>query len=293
MKRNYQTLTIILITTLLISYLLNANLIVKSILDHTNLFLTKLFPTSFIIYILSSILIDYGIINLLSKLKLNGNITYVTLMSFISGFPSGAKYTKELLDKNLISDKTANYLITYTNFPNPIFLLGPISTILNKKLAIKLLFIIIISNFIISLIFKPKEKDIVKTKNVPPTTIAISLKNATYNAIKTLLIVYSTSLFFYLISVIITKYFTFSPLNYVILNSVFDLTKGIFSTPIISDITTRALIILILLSLGSISIHIQIKSIISDTSIKYKNYLLGRILQVTIAITLFLLIRNN
>lgn len=292
MKKKYQTITIIILLLLLMTYLLNANTIVKSILEYTNLFFTKLFPTSFIIFIFSSILIDYGIINILSKSKLDGNITYVTLMSFISGFPSGAKYIKELLDKKLISTQTANYLITYTNYPNPIFILGPVATILNKDISLKILLTTIISNLIISRIFKPKEKDKTQVLKTNETDFSNSLKKATYNAIKTLLIVYSSSLFFYLITVIINQYITLSPLNYVILNGIFDLTKGIFSTTIISNITTRSIIILTLLSFGSISIHIQIKSIIADTPIKYKNYLLGRIIQVIIAIPLLLLLIN-
>lgn len=290
MKRNYQNIVLFIILILLMTYLLNANIIVKSILDYTNLFITKLFPTSFIIYITSSILVDYGLINLISKLKLNGNTTYVTVMSFISGFPSGSKYTKELLDKNLISEREANYLITYTNFPNPLFILGTVSTIIGKNYALKILLVITISNLIIAFLFKPREKEIIKYKKQSPKDFAVSLKNATDSSIRTLLIVYSSSLFFYLITVIINTYITLSPLGYVLLNGIFDLTKGIFSTPIISSILVRSIIILIFLSIGSISIHIQIKSIIADTSIKYKNYLVGRILQTIISISLFLLI---
>ncbi len=290
MKRNYQNIVLFIILILLMTYLLNANIIVKSILDYTNLFITKLFPTSFIIYITSSILVDYGLINLISKLKLNGNTTYVTVMSFISGFPSGAKYTKELLDKNLISEREANYLITYTNFPNPLFILGTVSTIIGKNYALKILLVITISNLIIAFLFKPREKEIIKYKKQSPIDFAVSLKNATDSSIRTLLIVYSSSLFFYLITVIINTYITLSPLGYVLLNGIFDLTKGIFSTPIISSILVRSIIILIFLSMGSISIHIQIKSIIADTSIKYRNYLVGRILQTIISILLFLLI---
>lgn len=260
-----------------------------SIINYTNLFITKLFPSSFIIFIFSSLLIDYGIIQLLSSTKINGNIIYVSLMSLISGFPSGVKYTKELLDKNLISPKTANYLITYTHFPNPIFLLGPISSILTKPLALKLLMIIIISNTIIAIIFKPKKETFTlpKTSN---TSFATSLKKATYASLKTLTIVYSSSLFFYLISIIITKYISLDPLNYVILNGLFDLTQGIFSSPIISSITTRAIVILFFLSFGSISIHIQTKSIIADTSINYNKYLLGRVLETIIALSLFIIL---
>ena len=290
MKKNSKNATIYILLILLISYILNANLIIKSILNYTKLFITKLFPATFIIYIISSLLIDYGIINILSKGKINGNILYVTLMSLISGFPSGAKYTKELLNKNLITVEEANYLITYTNFPNPIFVLGSISTILNKTLAVKILISLIISNLIIALILKPKEKT-KKTnqKYIINPIFSISLANASLNALKTLVIIYSTSLFFYLIVVIITKYITFSPLNYVIINCLFDLTKGIFQTSIISNTFIKTIIILILLSFGNLSIHNQIKSIISDTSIKYNNYLLGRIIQ-TIFSLIFLLL---
>lgn len=295
MKKKYQIPIIISIILLLILYIINANLIIKNILDYTNLFINKLFPTTFIIYILSSILIDYEIINILSTKRTNGNIIYVTLMSILSGFPSGVKYTKDLLDKNLITKETGNYLITYTNFPNPLFLLGSISTVLNKKLTLKLFIIIIISNLLIAIIFKPKKlsNNENKYKLEKKIDFSTSLKNATNNSIKTLLIIYSTSLFFYLISVIINKYFSLVPINYIILNSFLDLTKGIFSTTLLSNIKIRAYIILVFLSFGSISIHMQIKSIISDTSLKYKNYLLGRIIQVLIASFLFFLITKN
>lgn len=290
MKKNYQLLMIIFILILLGTYIINSDLIIKSILDYTNVFITKLFPASFIIYILSSILIDYGIINYLSKLKLNGAIAYITIMSFISGFPSGAKYTKELLEKKLISEEEANYLVTFTNFSNPIFLLGAVSNILTRKIAIKILIISIISNFIIYLIFKKKAKNNIDIILCTKNNFSLSLKNGTNSAIKTLLIVYSSSLFFYLISVIINHYIFFSPINYILVSGFFDLTKGIFSTALISDITIRTLLILIFLSFGSISIHIQVKSIISDTSIKYKNYLLGRIIQLLISIFIFFVI---
>ena len=290
MKKNYQLLVIIFVVVLLSTYIINSDLIIKSILEYTNIFITKLFPASFIIYILSSILIDYGIITYLSKLKLNGAISYIAIMSFISGFPSGAKYTKELLEKDLITIEEANFLITYTNFSNPIFLLGSISNVLTEKIAIKILVVTIISNFIIYLLFKVKSKKNIVTISTVGGDFSTSLKNGTIGAIKTLLIVYSTSLFFYLMSVIINKFIFLSPINYVIVNSFFDLTNGIFSTVLLSDVTMRTLLILNFLSFGSLSIHIQVKSIISDTDIKYKNYLLGRILQVLISIVIFLII---
>lgn len=287
MKKNKQNIIIYILIILLITYLINSTTIVKSINYYTNLFITKLFPTSFIIYITSSILIDYGIINIIGNPKI-----YIIFMSLLTGFPSGSKYIKELLDKGLIDTNLANHLITYTFFPNPIFILGTVSTILSKTLSIKILLITIISNYIISLIFKQKKKQTKLTNNLilPKKNFSMSLKEATYGSIKTLLIVYSSSLFFYLITVIINKYLYLSPILYVIINGLFDLTNGIFKTTILSNINLRALLILYFISFGSIAIHIQIKSIISDTNIKYKNFFLARIIQLLISSLLFLII---
>ena len=99
-----------------------------------------------------------------------------------------------------------------------------------------------------------------------------------------------TSVFFYLITVIINKYLTLTVFSHVILNGVFDLTKGLFSTILISNELLRSLHIIIFFAFGSLSIHIQIKSIISNTSLKYKKFILGRILQIMISIPLFLLL---
>ena len=146
-----------------------------------------------------------------------------------------------------------------------------------------------IYNLILNKKFLKSKKNIV-TISKAKVDFSTSLKNGTIGAIKTLLIVYSTSLFFYLMSVIINKFIFLSPINYVIVNSFFDLTNGIFSTVLLSDVTMHTLLILTFLSFGSLSIHIQVKSIISDTDIKYKNYLLGRILQTLISIVIFLII---
>lgn len=294
MKKNYQrTIIILLLVILLILYTINSPLIINSIISYTKLFITKLFPTNFIFFIISTILIEQGLVQLISnKLKLNGSIFYVTIMSILSGIPSGAKYTKDLLNKNIISTKTANYLLTYTHFPNPMFVLNTVTILTNEKIAIKILFILIISNLLIAFITKPNKNT--KEDYIIPDTIdkdfASSLSKAIIDAIKVIIIIYGTSIFFYLITVIINKYLTLNTINYVITSGIFDLTKGLFSISLLSNELLKSLLIIIFFSFGSLSIHIQIKSIISNTSLKYKNFLLGRIIQIMISIPLFLIL---
>ena len=139
---------------LTILYLTNSVLITKQILIYTKLFIEKLFPASFLFFTLSTLLIEYNAIETLTKLiHKNGATLYVTLMSLISGFPSGSIYTTELLKKGIITEKTANYLIKFTHFPNPVFILGPVSLLFpNKTYTYKILISIILANFIIAFI---------------------------------------------------------------------------------------------------------------------------------------------
>ena len=291
MKKTYQRIIIItFLLTLLILYTINSTLVIKSILDYTNLFITKLFPTNFVFFMLSTILIDQGLIELINnKLKLNGSIFYVTIMSILSGIPSGSKYTKDLLEKDLISTKTANYLLAFTHFPNPMFVLNTVTILLNKTIALKILISLILSNLIIALIFKPSKKEVITINDSPSKDFSESLSKAIIDSLKVILIIYGTSVFFYLITVIINKYLTLNVLSHVLLNGIFDLTKGLFSVSLLSNKLLKSLLIIIFFSFGSLSIHIQIKSIITNTSLKYKYFILGRLLQILFATILFLL----
>lgn len=285
MRKTYKTIILLVsLITLLVIYFFNSEYIIKCFLDYNELFYTKLFPVSFIFFILSTILIEYKILDII---PININSIYVYLLSFISGFPSGAKYTKELLNNDNITKKEASTLLLFSHFPNPLFVLGPISLVLNKKICIKLLLSIILSNLLILLFTKKHKKK--NNSIIYPNSFSNVLKKSIYKSIKTIILIYGTSIFFYLISSIIIKYFTFNPYYYVLLSGTFDLTKGIFSTTIINDIIIRSIFILIFISFGSISIHMQVKSILEDTSL-YKSFIKGRIIGTILAIIIFLLL---
>lgn len=294
MKKTYKSILILVtLITLLILYLINSNIIVNAIIDYSILFLTKLFPVSLLFFIFSTLLIDYGLIELIQYyLKINTSSLYVLLISAISGFPSGAKYTKELLEKNLIDENTANKIIMFSHFPNPLFILGSVYLVLkDKEICLKLLLAIIISNIIIYIFSKDNKstKNNIKKLKVP-SNFSNVLSKAVTNAFNTLLLIYGTSLFFYLVATIITKYITLNTNSFIILNGFFDLTKGVFSTTLLNNLTLRAIYILIFISFGGLSIHMQVKSIITDTSIKYKYFFIGRIIGTILALIIFILI---
>ena len=233
MKKNYKNNFIItFLIIILILYTINSNLVVNSILEYTELFIKKLFPASFIFFIISSLLIDYNLPEKLSKLlHINGAIFYIVIMSMISGFPSGSKYIKDLYQKNIIDIKTANYLITFTHFPNPIFILGSVTTIFKNKIyPVYILISLILSNLLIGLITHPKNKSKMAYIKKDNKSFSIYLTNSITSSIKTMIIIYGTSIFFYLIVTIINNYLKLNLYSYILLNGIFDLTKGIFLT---------------------------------------------------------------
>ena len=287
MIKNSILLFLIVITSLTI---LNASLLTKEIVTYTNLFITKLFPSNFLFFTLSSLLINYNIIEKISKLlHHNGSTLFVTIMSLISGYPSGSIYIKKLLNENLITTKKANYLIKFTHFPNPIFILGPVSLLFkNKIFSTKILLSLILSNFIIALIFYRKEKDKEIIYKTSKNSFSKNLTNAITSSFKVIITIYGISLFFFIIGKIITLYLNLEIIPYILISGIFDLTNGIFKTSLITDDILKAIIIIIFFSLGGISVNMQIKSIISDTNIKYKNFFLARLLQLLFATIIFL-----
>ena len=288
MTKNIKRLLVLtLLFTLLILYIKESNLIIKEYLNYTNLFITKLLPSVFIIYILSDLLINYGIINLLNKITKYPTTIYILLISLISGFPSGPKTIKNLKEQNYISEEESNKLIKYTHFPNPIFVFSTISLITKN---IKIIYIsIIISNLII--LINNKTQSTNKLPNIKEKDFTSVLSNSIINTLKIIILIYGTSIFFYLISVILIKYLNTKKL-YILINILFDLTKGIQTTSLINNQTLKDLIIILLLTISPLNINIQIKSILSDTNIKYINFIKGRVTSCILTSIIYFLLKS-
>lgn len=291
MKKTSKSILILVTLIILLSmYLINANLIIKEIINYSILFLTKLFPVSFLFFIISGLLIKYGLIQLISKyLNLNTSSLYIFILSLLSGFPSGSKYTKELYNEKLLEKEAANNILMCSHFPNPLFIFGTVNLVIkDHTLTLKLYCALFLSNLLIFIFMKKShlkfnynyviEKDF-------STNLSLQIKES----FNTMLLIYGTSLFFYLIAVIIIRYLVLDSYTYIFINGLFDLTKGILSTSILNNSITKVLYILFFISFGGISIHMQVKSILTDTDLNYYYFLKGRIVGTVLAFIIFVL----
>lgn len=300
-KKDYSNVIILILVLLLGFILFYPSFVITEVESALSVFITKYFPAVFPIYIITDLLIHYHFPEKLAQkldffcrkvLHCDGSCAFVILISMISGFPSGARCTNELLEEGTISTNMANYLISFTHFSNPLYILGTCFLMTkNRVLTICILFCHFFANFVIAFIVRPKS--IEKTKNEPVTIRPISFVNALSNSIlntfQLMFLLLGTSILFFVLSGIFSLLLQNNPYQYLI-TGIFELSKGILSMPASLSVTGQGIVILLFLSFGSFSVHMQVLSIIKDTTIKYRNFLLGRISQVAISIFLFILL---
>ena len=298
---NIFTLSIIL---LFIFFLISKNKVVlESTTFSISLWKDTLFPNLFPFFILSKILIEYDLINPINKVlsifftklfKLPKDYSYILLISLISGYPSGAKYINDLLDKKLISINNANRLLTFTNYANPIFILGFIRYLLNKKLAFIIFISHILSGLITGIILninKPIENNINIQGNKNYPKIGNLLKESIIDSINTLLLLLGIITLFLLISNFLKITFNLNNSLYLLLSSLLEMSNGIININLTNmGINLKAILIAGIISFSGFSIHAQVLGILSNYKIKYKYFLLSRILHSIIAIILVYLL---
>lgn len=268
------------------------------ILESSNIWLYNLVPSMLPFYVISDLLINYGLIDILAFLfkkiinklfNVSENASFVIFFSMFTGFPSSAKYLKNLLDLNYISIEDANKIIRFTHFSNPLFIINVIgNTIIgNKKIGFLILLSHYLSNFIIGFLYRKEQTQKITTKRVKNTKSFGSILTTSFiNSFDSLLIVLGGLITFKILTSIIFHYFGF---NFII-SSLLEITQGLFALKNLTlNIELKALIAVAMISFGGFCIHTQVYSILSETKISYKNYFFSRILHVIIATTILTL----
>ena len=285
---------ILIIISLLL--LINSSLIINTVIYSINLFKKSIFPSLLPFFIISELLINYGFIEFISKLfkrlmklfKINPNASFILVMSMISGFPSNSKYTKDLYLKGIINEYDASKILMFTHYSNPLFIMGAISiTFLhNKKIGLFILIIHYLTNFIIGLLLRNLIKTDINITNIDKQeskSFSIVLKEAILNSFNTLFLILGTIIVFLIITNLLNEYIAFNPLIKGIISGILEMTGGISNISSLNiSLKLKSTLIGMILSFGGISVHMQVKSIIADTPIKYHPYLLARLLHCSI-----------
>lgn len=302
MKKIINFLLLIFFLYITLQIFLNSNEVINSVIKSINIWKNKLFPTLFPFFIISDFLINYGLIDYLyiifNKMfsiifKTSGIGSFVFFLSMISGFPSSAKYIRDLYNSDYINHSEATKLLTFTHFSNPLFIIGFISNYIPIKYCILILIVHYFTNIIIGLLFRNSYISLNnKKKSTQCKSFNIVLKESISKTIDSLLLILGTITFFMIINTIINNLNINNSIK-VFLNCFLEMTNGINYIGLsLLDVKIKVIIITMILSFGGISVHFQILSFISNTKIKYQPYLIARLLHCSISGILVFIIIN-
>ena len=301
MKKNIGNLLFItLLIVLSYEVIKESTIVISSVRLSIRIWQNNIFPSLFPFFIISNILISLhlpemlGSIfqNLMYKLfKINSNTAFILFLSIISGFPSSAKYTKELLDNNLIDNDDATKILTFTHFSNPLFVIGILGNVINKNIIIKVLISHYLGNIIIGILlrnYKSKEKNKSNSKIEPTKNIGTIITNSISSAINSLLLILGTITTFLIITSLVNSIFNITGITKVLINGIFEITQGLNSLKYINiSNNIKGLLSVFILSFGGLSVHMQIITIISETKIKYLPYFLSRLLHSILSMFIY------
>ena len=274
MKRK---ITILLIMTFIILIFKNYEIVLKSALDATTIWLNKVFPYLFIMIIIQDLLIN---LNFSSFFK--NTAIYIFIMSLLSGTPSGTYIISKLKEQNIISKEYANTCLIFTFFANPLFLYSILNSIfLSKLTTIRLMLILYLTNLILYFIYKKDLPSNGKSINTNEINLSSSIKTS----INTTITVLGVITFYLILSnIIITEFNIIYPFN-IFFKGFLEMTQGLASL-INSSIKFKEVITMIFISFGGFSIHTQVSCILNEANLSYKYFFKGRIIQTALVVFL-------
>ncbi len=309
-KRILSVLIMLILVFIGFEILTSSEQILNSVKFSLSIWSNNIFPSLFPFFVLSELLINYGFIEFVGELlkpimiklfKTDSKTAFIFIMSILSGFPSNAKYTRELYQKKLIDKKQATKILTFTHFSNPLFILGTLSLVFlnNKEAGLLILIIHYFTNILIGIIFRnycptneANSKISVKTalnkmhyhRISNNNSFGTIMTNAILNTINTLLLILGVVTMFLVLTTIIDNNININNYNQSILNGFVEMTQGLKYISILNiPIKFKATLSTMILSFGGLSVHMQTIGILSDTDIEYIPFLTARLLHSSIS----------
>lgn len=302
MNKNIKSnIMICLLLTVVFFMITSSNEIIESVSFSISIWKDNLFPTLFPFFVVSSLLISYGFIDIIGKLlekpmsyffHLKKESSFALAASLLSGFPSGAKYTKDLVEKGLIDRDEGSRLLTFTHYSNPLFIMGMIGNILlnNQKTALIILISHVFSGLLTGYLLNIKYKNYISFSNNKSINTRSDkkfgelLQISIFDSLNTMFLLLGVVTIFLIITTIINNIIALPDIVNVIISGILEMTQGVKNASLLNyPEIVKVVLITAIISFGGLSVHTQVLSIISSQKIKYKQFLLARIIHSILA----------
>lgn len=282
-----------LLFILLIIYVsfFNPSLLFNSVLDSLEIWLYRIYPSFFIFFIISSLLLNFGIFKYLTFLikpivKFNSDKAYeLYLLSLFVGNPTSSKFTYLELQKNSITESDAIKLIKYHSFMNPLFVISIISLLSNNYKEIIITYILV--SIIVNTLFSFNKKGSISFNN-PKNDFLVNIDfvlDSINGAISILIQIAGFIIFCNLLKDIFIYFIPSSN----IISSFLESSRGVYDI-LNSNVSNKLLLIISLLTFQGLSINLQVYNNARGL-IKLSSILIIRIIQTLIVtIIMYLLL---
>ena len=302
MKNIYKNLLIIIILLFIFfEILFNKLIIINTVMESLNIWVKAIIPSLFPFFVISDLLITYNFIDYIPNkikkyicrlLNISDSALSILILSMVSGFPSNGRNTHNLYNKGKISKEEASYILMYTHFSSPVFILTTCSLIYlrSEKLGIILLLSHYLSNIIIGILFRNINNpslDNFTIKEHKSQNFTINLIKSIRSSIDSLLLILGILTVFLIISSLIINIIHSNLYTSAIIRSILEMTLGLkYIASLNISMIHKVILFSAILSFGGLSVHMQVMAQIIEDKISCKYYLIGRIFQVLFSIVL-------
>ena len=258
--------------------------------------------------------------------------TLITIiLGYLSGYPTGAKLSRDMLDEGLVDSQQASRMLSVTNNCSPLFMIGTIGAGLYKSVRIGFFLLLIhwvsglFSAFVVGRISNASSKlsEKAKLKNqyikgmnkntnetaifqlIPPAieeAAILSIKVTGYIVLFAVLseLLSQIGVFSFLASIpelflLKTSFSGVSELISSSLRGVMEITSGSHAISQIegSSLDIKLSIISLICGFAGLSVHTQVMGIMKGTKVKYKVFFLGKLIHGITAGLITFIIMNT
>lgn len=230
--------------------------------------------------------------------NVSGSGAFPFAMGIISGYPIGAKIIANLKKQNILSNIECERLIAFTNNSSLLFIIGTIGVTLFESVHTGIILLIthILACLSVGFIFRwwkksPNENsshsDLLnnsKDSLISFSNLGEVLSNSILSAINTCFLIGGFIVFFSVLISIIENVLHFNnPLVKTILFGIIEVTHGVKLFSLLPYNNLNLILCSFVLGFGGISVLLQVYSIASKAKISIKPYIIGKLLQGTLA----------
>ncbi len=293
--------------------ILRPNIYLKSVSNGIMLWATiilpGLIPFMFLSKILSTMSYTYMSTFVLSKVTKKCFFTpkcsgYIYFMSILSGYPLGAKLTKDFFDNNQISLAEAKKIVAFCSTSGPIFMIGSVGvSLLGSNISGVIIFCShILGSFINGFVFRGKKSAVKDSDLLEQSSSKDILNDSMYSTILSSMLVGGFITMTFLIIDILTNFgiihmlgnildkvlfFNKLPIGQYLASGMIEVTRGCLDLSQSSlTLPLKTIIASGLTAFGGLSVHLQCMGFLSSIGIKYSYFLKTKLAHTIITVVL-------